>query len=248
MRRLGHAMAVLIVLVVSAGLIHAGATPAQKCAVAKQKAAAKKVSAKLKCWQKAIAAGTASADPACLTTAETKFTTAVAKAETKGGCVETGEAGVIENTVDTCVNNIVARTPSTNPCSGSGVLFGGSCWYIGPSTPPLNQSSCDTVCAGVGLACDDAATRDVAGSGGTLASCGAIIDALVPATAPNPQLDVDATSSGSLELGIGCAYFIFPIPPLFPEAKRFTAPTTTCAATGVGGTVVTGTRRACACQ
>jgi hypothetical protein len=91
MRRLGQAMAVLIVLAVSAGVIHAKETPAQKCAVAKQKAAATKMSAKLKCWQKAIASGAANAAPACLTAAETKFNTAIGKAETKGGCSVTGE-------------------------------------------------------------------------------------------------------------------------------------------------------------
>ena len=113
MRRLGQAMAVLIVLAVSAGVTHASATPAQKCAVAKQKAAAKKISAKLKCWQKAIASGAASADPACLTAAETKFSLTIPKIEAKGGCVETGDAGVIEGAVDTCVDNIVALTPAS---------------------------------------------------------------------------------------------------------------------------------------
>ena len=39
------------VLVVSAGLIHASATPAQKCAVAKLKAAAMKMSGELKCYR-----------------------------------------------------------------------------------------------------------------------------------------------------------------------------------------------------
>src|SRR6267378_3737779 len=90
MRRLAQAMALPIVLAVSAGILHASATPAQKCAVAKNKAAAKKIGAKLKCWQKAFATGAASADSACLMAAETKFNAAIMKADAKGGCVVTG--------------------------------------------------------------------------------------------------------------------------------------------------------------
>jgi hypothetical protein len=243
MRRLGQAMAVLIVLVVSAGLIHARATPAQKCAAAKQKAAAKRFSAKLKCWQKATTAtaGAASADPTCLTTAETKFDAAIAKAETNRGCVANGQTGVIEDAVDTCVNHIVTLTPAT-PCSG--FSFGESCWFLAATA----QVSCHSVCAGVGLACDETATRAVAGSGGTLANCGAIIDSLAPATAPNPQQDDDNTPCLSSELGVGCGYAPANPPVVHPAtAIRVTAPKTTCAATGVGNCTSL-LRRACACH
>jgi hypothetical protein len=76
-------MGVLIGLAVSPGPIFAGQTPAQKCAVAKNKAAVKKIGAKAKCWQKAIATGATSADPTCLMDAETTFTTAIRKIEAK---------------------------------------------------------------------------------------------------------------------------------------------------------------------
>ena len=89
----------------------AAETPAQKCAVAKNKAAAKKVAAKLKCWEQALAKGAASPDMACLMAAETKFTTAIMKAEAKGGCVVTGDASRIEGVADTCVSDIVNKTP-----------------------------------------------------------------------------------------------------------------------------------------
>jgi hypothetical protein len=112
MRRLGQAMAMLIALAVTAGVVHAGPTPGAKCAVAKEKAAVKKIAAKLKCWEKAVATGASSADSGCLMAAETKFGTALMKAGAKGGCVRTDDAATIESTVDTFVNTILAETPS----------------------------------------------------------------------------------------------------------------------------------------
>jgi hypothetical protein len=110
-------------------------TPGQKCAVAKNKAAAKKVGAKLKCWEQALAKGAASADMACLMAAETKFTTAIMKAEAKGGCAETGDAGRIESAVDMCVGNLVALAQPVAcqvanlvcHCGNVTITFNGSC-------------------------------------------------------------------------------------------------------------------------
>src|SRR4029453_11595750 len=243
MLRFGQAMAVLTVCAVSAGIIYASVTPAQTCAIAKHKAAAKKTTAKLKCWQNAIRLGAASADPTCLTTAETKFNAAIGKAEATAGCVATWEPDLIEDVVDTCVGNIIALTL---PCSGSGLRFGGSCWYLGDASSV--GGSCDSICAGVGLTCNETATRDVAGSGGTLANCGMIIDALAPASAPNAQGESDLSACGSAELGVGCGYDPGFPPFSSPQAVRVTAPTTTCAATGFGGPCTNTSSRACACQ
>jgi len=77
----------------------ASQTPARKCAVAKSKAATKKIEAKLKCQQRAAQEGTA-VDAACLTTAETKFDGAIAKAEAPGGCAVSGDGATIEAAVD----------------------------------------------------------------------------------------------------------------------------------------------------
>ena len=85
----------------------AGQTPAQKCAIAKSKAAVVKLGAKMKCDQKAIAGGVA-VDPACLTAAETKFDTAITKSEQGGGCVVTGDGMAIERQVDACFDALVA--------------------------------------------------------------------------------------------------------------------------------------------
>jgi hypothetical protein len=118
MRRLGRAIVVLMVLTVGAGAVNASVTPERKCYIAKQKAAAKKATAKLKCWQKATAVLGASADPNCLAKAETKFNTAIEKAEATGGCAITGQASAIEVAVDTCVSNILAVT--SPPCNELG--------------------------------------------------------------------------------------------------------------------------------
>src|SRR5262249_14011206 len=129
-----------VLLVVSAGVIHAGATPAEKCAVAKNKAAVKKVAAKAKCWQKAFASGASTADSTCLNNAEMKFSTAIAKAEAKGGCaiLITDDASAIESAADTCVNSIVAHT---SPC-GEGMMCNRQCLCGCPA-----GSDC-TTCAG----------------------------------------------------------------------------------------------------
>src|SRR5262245_29452975 len=92
--------------------VRAGQTPAQKCAVAKSKAAAKKIEAKLRCQQRAAQEGTA-VDAACLTSAETKFDGAIAKAEAPGGCAVTGDGATIESAVDSCVDSIVTLTFGT---------------------------------------------------------------------------------------------------------------------------------------
>src|SRR5262245_53233362 len=94
---------------ISAGA-HPGATPAQKCFMAKNKAAAKKIAAKLKCQQRALKVG--AVDPTCLTAAETKFNGAIAKAEAAGGCAVTGDGPTIESAVDACVSSIVVLTSS----------------------------------------------------------------------------------------------------------------------------------------
>jgi hypothetical protein len=138
-----------VLLVVGAGVIHAGATPAEKCAAAKNKAAVKKIGAKAKCWQKAFLSGAATADSGCLSAAEMKFSTAISKAEAKGGCAVTGDANTIESAADTCVSSIVALTP-TIPCGGS--LCNGQCLCGCPV-----GDDC-TTCAGAGYVCPSGTT------------------------------------------------------------------------------------------
>jgi len=75
------------------------ATRAEKCAVAKLKAANKKVAAKLRCHEKALVEGKRVAS-ACLLAANDRFLVAFAKAELKGGCATTGDQAKIEDRVD----------------------------------------------------------------------------------------------------------------------------------------------------
>jgi len=64
---------------------YTGVSPAQRCALAKNKATGKQIAAKLKCHAKAILTGLA-VDAACLMKAEERFLGAIASAEAKGGC------------------------------------------------------------------------------------------------------------------------------------------------------------------
>jgi hypothetical protein len=132
MRRLGQLVAVLAVLLVSVGLVDAGGTPAGKCAAAKSKAASKKLASKLKCYAKAFGAGKP-VDSVCLTAADTKFSTAVGKADTKGGCLFTGDANTLEAVVDNAVKVINAFDPNSTP--GCCTFIGsGDCGYYDAAT------------------------------------------------------------------------------------------------------------------
>src|SRR5262249_49435004 len=122
----------------------------------------KKAAAKLKCWQKAIAAGLSAADFSCLSAAESKFHDAIIKAEAPGACVVIGDETNIENAVDACVTSIVNLTPATTtttlpPCGGDGDCPASE--YCDSVTQtclvgcrPASAGNADT-CGG-GLACD----------------------------------------------------------------------------------------------
>jgi hypothetical protein len=133
MRRLGQVIGVVAVLLVSAGLIHASGTASGKCASSKSKAASKKLAAKLKCYQKALSKGVG-VDGACLTSAETKFNSAMSKADGKGGCAFPNDANTLERVVDNAVNAINAFEPNSPlRCCTGGVGF--ACYYGDASCP-----------------------------------------------------------------------------------------------------------------
>ena len=121
----------LLALVPLTASAHTAVSPGAKCAAAKQKAAVKKVAAKIKCFQNA-AAKSVPVDADCLGAAEEKFDAAVAKANKKGGCVRTGDATAIEAAADTCITDIRNETPTeppTSPACGSTFYptCGGTC-------------------------------------------------------------------------------------------------------------------------
>jgi hypothetical protein len=120
----------------SVASVRAATTPAEKCAAIKQKAAAKKLTSKLKCFAKAAGKD----EPVsfeCLTKAEEKFEETFAKADATGGCVNVNDAAFIENGVDTLLFHLLDAT-NNPPCGFTSIflLCGGHC-PLGSSCQPL---------------------------------------------------------------------------------------------------------------
>ena len=84
----------------------AGSTMQSKCTSKELAASGKKAAAKVKCHAKAVAKGDTSSVPGCLTKAETKFSSAYAKAINAGGCINGTDAGTVEGQADTFVNDL----------------------------------------------------------------------------------------------------------------------------------------------
>src|SRR6266404_1821695 len=84
-RLLAGVLAVL--MVAAAGPVSAGATPVQKCAAGKKKAAGKRISCETSCDAAAIATG-GTPESTCLQNCKTRFEEKWANLQMKGGCVE----------------------------------------------------------------------------------------------------------------------------------------------------------------
>ena len=98
---------VSVALSVLAGVRAAdGATRAEKCAVAKLKAANRKAFAQLRCQEKAILEGKR-VGSVCLLAADDHFLVAFARAELRGGCATTGNQGELEDRVDKFVAGLL---------------------------------------------------------------------------------------------------------------------------------------------
>jgi len=107
----GVALAALVLI--TAG--PASALGPNKCTSAKLKATGKKAQARAKCYAKAVQKGVG-VDPNCLSKASLKFSTAFAKAETRGACIApSGDSTAIENKVDTFVDTIRSDVNSSGP-------------------------------------------------------------------------------------------------------------------------------------
>jgi hypothetical protein len=87
------------------------ADPAALCTTAKQKAAAKKLSAMVACHNKAIKKLEA-VDAECLAKAGEKFEAAFVKAESKGGCVTSGDKAAIAALVDAWLAELLQAASS----------------------------------------------------------------------------------------------------------------------------------------
>ena len=97
----------IVTLLLLAPVTTQAASPAQRCAATKQKAAGKKAAGKLKCWMRAVKRGE-SINMDCIFKAELKFSRSYDKAESRGGCVTTNDKGMIETKVDGFVDDVVS--------------------------------------------------------------------------------------------------------------------------------------------
>jgi cysteine-rich repeat protein len=130
-----------------------------KCSSGKKKAAGKKISSKAKCYQKARLKGLP-VDSACLTAAQTKYSSSFAKAQSKADCLAPpGDAAAIEAKVDDLIallNGLLV------PSCGDGILAGAEVCDDG------NNTNCDG-CRG-----DCTRLDDVCGDG--ITECGEVCD------------------------------------------------------------------------
>ena len=139
-------------LVAAFGVIALAAVPAMsatdpvvKCLASKQKAAGKKIAAKMGFYSKAKSKAVA-VDPACLTKAEAAFSAAFTKAEAKGACPGTTPA--IEGQVDTCVNTLVADVPGDSKCTASSAktIGKGASGELGCTSKELTKPGTEAAC------------------------------------------------------------------------------------------------------
>ena len=162
--------------------------PDIKCYADKTKETAKYYACRLKAESKAIKKAEAPDYAKC----DSKYSEKWQKAESKAGtgvCPTEGDEAAIQVDVQQFVADMVAAL-DPNAASCAGVEVGGACWFLGSA-----GQSCNTVCTNAGLSYD-AATATYAGSGGTLANCYAVLDALGETSPPNSDV-------GDLNLGIG---------------------------------------------
>jgi len=97
----------------------ANVSGAQRCSVAKLKAAVKKAAGQGACQEKAIK-NAVTVDSGCLAAAGTRFSLAFQEAEAHGGCLTTGDAGNVENQVDALgvdLVNALGSTGTTAKCN-----------------------------------------------------------------------------------------------------------------------------------
>jgi hypothetical protein len=109
-------IAALAVGAMMTGVPRAGGDPVAKCLSSKQKAAGKKTSGQLACIAKA-AAKDLEVDTACLAKVDGKFDAAFAKADSKGACA--GTTGAIDQSTDTCVNDLTNLIPGPGKCTSA---------------------------------------------------------------------------------------------------------------------------------
>ena len=201
----------LLAFVMAGGPVGAAPDPALKCFGAKQKAAGKKIAAKIGCWSKAKSKSNP-VDAACLMKAEAGFTAAFAKAG--GACG--GDAGSIEMQVDQCVTAFLAEIPGDSKCTSSSAKVLGKA-----ASGELGCTSKEIAKPGGEAACRQKVAQKTAGSlakaggcaaGGTaddIATCVNGIANTLQKDCCRPERTVLVSTPGTLKVG-GFAPFPFP--------------------------------------
>ena len=113
------AVGLAVGIAASAAPVHAAVPPSFRCAVAKRKAAVKKLHAVDACFAKP-ATLTTPPDPECLAKADQKLQQEFLRIEASGGCQpETGDAGIAARLVDQFEATLVRTLPGRCVASGS---------------------------------------------------------------------------------------------------------------------------------
>jgi len=115
----------IVLLAATLAVPAASATdPAVRCSASKLKAAARKASAKLKCYANATLRGLA-VDQPCLDKVTAKFNSTWQRIEAAGGCrVTVDDQNDVEGKVDTLASGLAVTLA---PCGDLGGVCGGSC-------------------------------------------------------------------------------------------------------------------------
>jgi len=144
-------------------------TPAQKCELAKLRAAFKRAARGGNCYVRAAAQGLA-VDPDCLARAAAAFTRDFQKAEDAGGCLTSGDAPRTAEVIDQCAAALANAFPTGNrTCrmDSDCRLFASYCSTAPCGCIPLLATDPDPVCGGSAVLCL------VYPCGGRSASCAA---------------------------------------------------------------------------
>ena len=180
----------------------AGGTPEQKCAVAKLKAAGKKIATQMSCHAKAKAAAQAP-NSTCLAKVENKFSSAI----TKAGDACPGSYAPLLSAVDDCVSDLLAQVPGDGKCPGASAKAAGKSGgaLVGCQSKEVTKPGAFAAChpsvdnkLATGLA-KAGACADATNVHASLHDCLASVDAIV-----EPPPTTTTTSSSTTTSTVPC--------------------------------------------
>jgi len=146
------------------------ATPGGRCEAVKLDAAGRKAVAKLRCHSLPSA-------PTCLTHAEERFGRAFARAQARGDCTASGDAGAVEAAVDDYVDTIVTGRGCGNGAIDTGEACDGQpfcaadCSQVSLPFPTNGCCAIGGFCFGIGINDGSAAVCQQSGGVPSIADC-----------------------------------------------------------------------------